>query len=259
MAVTGTATADSVDDIAGALTIGTPAVGPVSSAGVNFISVTPNVGRNAKLTAASLTRSNNAVAIITGTNLGAAPANGVANVVFDTSLSSQLVGGGGTAGTTTISILPWAIGSTTAGITTAAAANFVTYDDTNGIRPLSALAGEYAISITSGTADGQRHARCVAARLATINAATTINSLYINPSGTADTIAGAGTLTVTSGAVFLGANATTAINCPLDFGTAEGVIGYTKGEPSQIAGVISGTGGVTFYQPSTTTIPTSGR
>ena len=51
-------------------------------------------------------------AFFRGTSLGAAPAANVANVLF--AAPPTLIGGGGAAGTTNISILPWGIGNTSA-------------------------------------------------------------------------------------------------------------------------------------------------
>lgn len=71
-------------------------------------------------------------------------------------------------------------------------------------------------------------------------------------SGTlATVITGTGTLTVASGAVYLGAvNATTRIDAKLNFGNRQGVIGYGMGKSTEINGAISGSAGLILYQPA---------
>src|SRR5690606_11271191 len=113
--------------ISGALTIdGAGGVnGSGNTGGSSLVSMAASSGRNHTLSAGSLVRANGGVAFFRGTNLGGGVVgtNNVANITFDTAPTAQLVGGGGAAGTTNISILPWAVGATT---TSSAPTTFVT-------------------------------------------------------------------------------------------------------------------------------------
>jgi autotransporter-associated beta strand protein len=248
LSVNGNSGAASTDMVNGAITVD----GASGNLGINFITVTPNVNRNAQLTATTLTRVNNGVVAITGTNLGAAPANGVGNVFFTTTPpTAQLVGGGGGAGTATVSILPWAVGGTTAGTIS----SFVTYDS-NGVRPLNTATEYFDASATSfdgfNNADNVRIFNSGSTGISsTVDNSTTVNSLWLQATGGGGvTVSGAGTIHVTSGAVVLSANGTVAINTGLDFGAVQGVIGVSRGKVTQINGPISGSAGLVIYQLS---------
>lgn len=248
LTVGGNAGANNVEAITNALTID----------GVNGYSgavyVNPNASKNARLTAGSLVRANHGVALFSGTNLGAntiasATANS-GNISFATA-PTGLVGGGGAAGTTTISILPWAIGGTTSSDT---GSTFVTYTADNGIRTLN-TATEFASTLTDG-ATSSDNVRLTASTALTQT--TTINSLIVAPTA-ATTISG-GTLKITSGAVLLNpanTSVTTVISSNLDFGSAEGIIGASFNRTVQLSGSISGTGGLTFYNVSQSSPNTS--
>lgn len=97
---------------------------------VSFASVT-GYQQVAELVGSSLTRgAGRPTVLIRGTNLGSSNPGGnglgASRIFFETDPTSSLVGGGGAAGTTTISILPYAIGGTSTG----SADTFVTYDPT---------------------------------------------------------------------------------------------------------------------------------
>jgi autotransporter-associated beta strand protein len=99
-----------------------------------------------------------------------------------------LSGGGGAPGTTTVSILPWAWSTS---------GSFVTYDPTNGIRPLNIQPGtgtEYVLGLTSG-ANSFDNVRTVTAQ--TLTAATEVNSLILTSGG----LSGAFNLGLRSGAL----------------------------------------------------------
>src|SRR5262249_18699382 len=104
-----------------------------------------------------------------------------------------LVGGGGAAGSTTISILPDAVG----GLGNAAVPNsLVTYDPVRGVRPLD-LATEFAAYAGAAAADNVR----ISASAAGL-AGQTVNALvFDNSTASGFTVAGTGTLTVGSGAL----------------------------------------------------------
>ena len=248
LSATGNSTVNSAETITGAIT----SSGTFGS--YNIVSLVPNGSKNAQLTASELIRTNNGITLFRGTNLGAntiasATANN-SNISFTTDLTSSLVGGGGAAGSTTISILQGAIGGTSI---SDSGTTFVTYTEANGIRPLN-IATEFATSITDGVTSGLASKNNVllsgAGSLATINSATTINSLIFNPVTSAATIDGTGVLTITSGQILLNtANAAlgATINVGLNFGGVQGVIGSTFNRTATINGPVSGTQGLIFY------------
>ena len=244
---TGNATTTSVEN-AGALTL---------ADGVTTISVTPGTA-GSKLAFANIARQNGSVLYVNGTSLGATAGAGVATVTAGTSASGgtpTLIGGGGAAGTTTISVVPWAYGSTTANTAATATATLattlVTYDPTNGFRPLATT--EYATALGVHTTDNVR----LTAATAVAAGGVTANALLLAPSAASATLSG-GTLTVTSGAVLYSPtkSATDTISAGLNFGTAEGVITNTSG--LTVSGAISGSGGLTLNSPSASTLTISG-
>lgn len=227
LTLTGNAAAATAET-AGALTLGN---------GINTITVTPNAAQSASLNFSGITRSNNSTLFVRGTNLGAAAGAGVAQITSATS-PGTLIGGGGAAGSTNISILPWAVGNTTA--TGLNNSSFVTFDATNGLRPLATA--EYA-TLTSGESDNN-NTRLTAATA--ISAATTVNSVLVAGAGTL--LSGTGGLNITSGALMYAPSATTAgtISANVNFGGAEGVITNTASGGLTMSGVLSGSNGLTF-------------
>lgn len=123
-----------------------------------------------------------------------------------------------------ISILPYAVGASTAGNT---GNSLVTYDTVNGVRPLNTTT-EYVATFASGgsTTNNVR----LTAPLTGIDADTTINALVLDRTTTTPvtygTVAGAGTLHVASGTILAtGSGSGNAISvATLDFGSREGVI-----------------------------------
>jgi autotransporter-associated beta strand protein len=241
----GVSSANSVTTIANALTID----GSSTNGGASIITITPNGSNNTTLTANSLVREDHGVAFFRGNNLGGTlGANGVSNITFTNAPTAQLVGGGGAAGTKNISILPWAVGATTA---SGSAESFVTYD-ANGIRALAASEFEvYADGYNGAVTGSDLNSRVASGGTVTFTGDNTVNSLFVGDGATnvSTTLNGdGGVLTVVSGAVFF-QRATVSQN--LNFGSREGVIGFTQGQASTFSGGIAGTGGVTFYQPVT--------
>jgi autotransporter-associated beta strand protein len=223
------------NEVAGALTLAN---------GSSTITVSPNAAQAASLNFSSITRQNNSTLFVRGTNLGAAPGSGVAQIT-STASPGTLVGGGGAAGSTNISILPFAVGNTSAAATNSS--SFVTWNAAGGtFRPLAAA--EYS-ALTSGanTTDNTSVAAATA-----ISASTTVNSVLITGTGTL--LTGTGGLNITSGAIMYSPAATTAgtIGADINFGTAEGVISSTAGSANStgagltLSGVISGSGGLTL-------------
>lgn len=211
--------------------------------GINTFTVTPNASQQAAITIASITRQNQSTLFVRGTNLGAAPGAGVAQIV-STASPGTLIGGGGSAGSTNISILPWAVGNVGAAATLNS--SFVTRNSVDGtFRPLAA--SEFAPLTSGATTDSNTS---VAAATA-IAAPTTVNSVLVTGTGTL--LTGTGGLTITSGALLYSPASTTAgtISANINFGTAEGVITSTAGTANSftpgltLSGVISGSGGLT--------------
>jgi len=201
------------------------------SRGTTTITVTPGAGQSAGVFHGTMSRDTGAAMFVRGASLGATPGANVANVTF--AAAPALIGGGGAAGSTSISIVPWGWGSTNA----AAPANdinnsLMTYG-ANGLRPLN-TATEYAAAISAGVS--QDNIRITGAQ--TVASPSTINSLVIAGAGGID---GAGPLTITSGALLNLQNGVN-VSAPLNFGIREAMIMA----PSSItfSGVISGGGGL---------------
>ncbi|HEY1769476.1 MAG TPA: autotransporter-associated beta strand repeat-containing protein [Chthoniobacterales bacterium] len=235
IAMTGNASA-ATNEVAGSL---------ILANGVSTITVTPNAAQQASLGFSSITRQNDSTLFVRGTNLGATAGNGVAEIT-STAAPGTLVGGGGAATSQNISILPWAVGNTSA--TATANSSFVTYDPATGqFRPLAT--SEYS-TLASGEADTNN---TVVSGTTTISAATTVNSVLVTGTGTK--LSGTGGLNITSGALMYSpTSGTTAgtISANINFGSAEGVISSTGGTANSLtagltmSGVISGTGGLTL-------------
>ena len=234
--LTGNASA-ATNEVAGALTLAN---------GVSTITVNPNAAQAASLNFSSITRQNNSTLFVRGTNLGNTAGAGIAEIT-STASPGTLIGGGGAAGSTNISILPFAAGNISATATTNS--SFVTWDPTTGqFRPLNTTT-EYS-ALTSGESDTNNTS--VAAATA-ISAATTVNSVLVT--GTGALLSGTGGLNITSGALMYSPTSTTTagtISANINFGGAEGVISSTGGAANSLSagltvgGVITGTNGVTL-------------
>ena len=152
--------------------------------GVTDINLIPGTA-GSSLTTSGITRQNGATLFVRGTNLGAAPGAGNATILSTT--APALVGGGGAAGSTTISIVPWALGNllaTTANnVTVDTSCTQVTYDPTAGFRPLAA--SEYATTLGANATD---NVRLTASTTAT--AGVTANALLFAPSTTSQGLSG---------------------------------------------------------------------
>jgi fibronectin-binding autotransporter adhesin len=99
--------------------------------------------------------------------------------------AAALVGGGGADGTTTVSIIPWA--------TSFGNNSFLTYNATNGLRPLDTTL-EYSSSIVAGPTVNVRTVAATA-----LVGPTTVNSLFQGT--TSGNVTGNFDLTITSGAL----------------------------------------------------------
>jgi fibronectin-binding autotransporter adhesin len=205
----GNGTSDS-SEILGQLTI--TGQGSISAIGASSIAQTST------LTFAGLTRNANGTLFITATNLGSNTGAGESIIRFTADPGGAL-GGGGAAGTSRRSILPYAFtsfgGMTT---TTLATANifggFVTWDPgTLRIVPLN-HSSEYASSLSvTGTTPSNTNVRLASSTaqpnansIAGLTAPTTVNSLLLDTNTAASnrigvSVAGPGTLTVSGGAI----------------------------------------------------------
>jgi len=226
----------------------TESVGVIRSQGYSTVNVNANALQLGIVTGAGFERVNRGVTLLSGTGIGGIQGtNGVGTLVFtdNSGYVSNIVGGAGAAGTSTISINPAFIA--TAG-TGAINSTWTTYD--GGVRPLS-LTTEYAAVIADGTSSSDNVRLTTAS---TINSATTINSLILSnvttPSIVYGAVSGSGTLNITSGgimsAVSTGTPPTLSVS-NLNFGTREAVINVTSGgtSPFTISSSITGSGGLT--------------
>lgn len=245
--------ADSTETIAG------PIIVDGSTGGASFISLNGGSGHTELLTATALEREPWVPVSISGATLGAADGSGaVARFLLDT--PPALVGGGGAAGSTEISIVPGAIGAKAyrGGGNGDYTLTFLTYDSQTGFRPLeldTEFVQEDAFPVGQTTA---ANVRVAYGATVDVSAETTINALLVqgrDAKGTNTYVNGTGPLHVTSGQVIIGYHRNSApyVNVPLDFGSATGFIEYPQGKGSYMNGAISGTGGVVFYQASTAT------
>ena len=210
--------------------------GQLSGRGSVFVTMNAGTAGNTGTTLQldGLTRLDRAQFLFRGNaaTFGSALGANVANLLFDA--APTLVGGAGGAGTSTIPIIPFAVGGIATGST---GTDFVTYGAANGVRPLAA--GEYATTITSGatTLDNVKLAAAQA-----ITAPTSINALATT-TGTPFT-GSTSTLTITSGATLVN---TTAATIPaamtLAYGGAEAVI--HNNVTFTVDGILSGTNGLT--------------
>lgn len=233
-------TGASTTENAGALTL---------ASGSTLLSATSATGQQSTLNFSSITRNNNATMVVRGNNLGAAAASGVSQITSAAS-PGTLIGGGGAAGSTNISILPWAIGNTAIALTNS---SFVTWDSgTGAFRPLATT--EYT-TLASGltTTDNTRVTAATA-----ISAPTTVNSVVLAGTGA---LSGTGGLNITSGAFLFStgtASGAGTVSANLNFGGAEGIITNANSGALTVSGVISGSNGLTLTSPGTGAIALTG-
>ena len=179
---------------------------------------------------------------------GMTGAMGVAEkLIFASGMASHLKGGGGPAGSKSVSIVPWITLGT---IYHPGQGQFVTYDSVNGVRCLAAT--EYY----SGTVLGCPPDSNVSGGKLNlgVNQTQTINS-YTTEGWDNHDIGPGSTLRISSGAIRFGSgpasigNGKPADAGTIDFGPAEGIIwtGFdTPYGPHTIGSVIAGSGGLTM-------------
>ncbi len=226
--VTGAAAGNTSDAITNALTLGS---------GSSVVTVTPNAATNAQLQAASLLRNVAGGVLFRGANLGnntlASTTANTGNINFTN--APTLVGGSGSAGSTTVSILPYAIGdNAVAGTGT----DLVTYD-ANGVRRLAS--SEYLTTLAAGNATLDNVKLTTA--LTGINSATTANALVLGTGGSLD---GSDLLSLNSGAIVALDNTSIGNTTPgsLALGGAEGCVTVITGKTLTIGSALSGTNGL---------------
>ena len=202
-----------------------------------------------ELVAAELVRNNGATAFLRGlSNTSTGPALRVTG-----DYSGQLIGGGGSAGSTNVSILPYVIGNTATN-SFVNGNTFVTVGADGRFRSLD-LDTEYQSDIAlAGPTDNVRLAPTAggaANPLVLPSGPRTVNSLIVSLQagfGNALTVVGDAPLTVASGAVAVTPTSTlnsTTFDVPLDFGAAEGVLHNTSGITVAFLQPLSGSGGLT--------------
>lgn len=210
----------------------TETVGVVYGGGTAFVQVRTGTNQSAMLTLGGLERLLGGVFLLRGSNLGAAEPGtpDTANLrLTDSAAASvvaQLVGGGGPAGTPTVSILPWAAAHNTIGGT---GNSLTTYDPVRGFRPLD-LETEYVASLVNDTVSAE-NVRLTNA-VTDLDGVTEINALVLDriASGVAPgSLSGKGTLRLGAGTLWnVGASGPagtgTVSVAALDFGGREGVI-----------------------------------
>lgn len=197
--------------------------GQVTLTGASTIALAPLGGSTVRLNVAGFERPERGTLVVTG--LGA---SGAGTGQLFSSAQPALVGGGGAAGATNISIVPYAVSGTT---------SFVTYTAAGDVRALD-ISTEYATTLTAGA---DRNVRLSSGMLAS---AATVNSLWLESN---TDLGGGGTLSIASGAVT--AEYRTSLHPNLAFGAVEGVITVASSLPAAegltIHGNISGSNGVT--------------
>ncbi|MBC8107742.1 MAG: autotransporter-associated beta strand repeat-containing protein [Anaerolineae bacterium] len=200
--------------------------------GITTIGTTPNAAAGATLTFAEAQRSLGGAAFFRANSMGATPGANVGNVYF-TAAPTLSASGGGAAGSTQLSIIPWAYGADNSGsASTNAGASLVTYA-ANGVRALATA--EYLTDFSASTAnDNVRVASAV-----NVAGASNANAVLLTTGGS---ITGSGVLTLGSG-VFLNTIPNATVSAGLNFGANEGIL-HT---PNSItfSGQFTGTAGLT--------------
>jgi autotransporter-associated beta strand protein len=193
-----------------------------------------------------LVRNNNGTLLVVAAALGNPDGQNFTRVLAAN--APALLGGGGGANATNISIIPWAYHDTDPnGTLNPSTETFLTYSPGVGLRPLGT--NEFVTGL-AGAANGHLDNVRITATSDSISSDLTINALRYGTTldGTI-TLNNGAKLTVNSGAILSTASTPTGkltiTGGELAFGTAEGVIHTVVGSSVTINGVISGTGGLT--------------
>ena len=224
--LTNSAPADLDERFSGALTL---------APGLGEISCSPLPLYGTRLSFSGLEReAGGGVLFAHGNNIGenTFPAANVANILFDT--PPLIFGGGGAYGSTTMSIIPYALCNDS---NTGGPENFATYEAGYGLRQVTS----YGSAIASGSvSDTNVHLTSTA----TIGAPATINALKLGSNGKVE---GPGELTIGSGAILVVANSSIGASTPgtLAFGGREGIVSMDSTRTLSIGSMVTGTKGLT--------------
>ncbi|XHR27122.1 MAG: autotransporter-associated beta strand repeat-containing protein [Chthoniobacteraceae bacterium] len=176
--------------------IGTLQLNSGGITGVTNINLVANTTGTTALTIANISRGVGSTVVVSGSNLGKGTGAGYANLYLTTPSSTDTYGGGGAAGSTTISIASYILGQDTA-LTGDDQYGFVTVSSaatSNGMRLLSS--SEYASTITGGTS--VLNNVNLTSTISGLSGNTTINSLRLASGGG---VTNSGTLVLNSGAI----------------------------------------------------------
>ena len=149
---------------------------------------------------------------------------------------------GGSAGTTSCAIVPWA---------RIAETGFAVYDAANGFRALSADTERRTISEAfEGELETEGENVYIAPGISKVEFTgqrTVVNSLATGYATVAqEVVATNGTLVVTSGAIMLDSNQRVYLRANLDFGGRRGYFTNRPGKYSELHGSVAGSSGITF-------------
>jgi fibronectin-binding autotransporter adhesin len=212
--------------------------------GANVLNIQPNGGGSSTIGSSAMYRNTvsnrvNGTLLLTGAGFGATPGAGVSTFVAGTSGTGwNQFGGGGAAGSTNVSVVPFVLiqdstqaGNAQYGLVTGLGAS-------NGLRLLSA--SEYSSSIVDGADTAATLRNVNLTGNSTVNgSATTVNAVRLDSGGQ---VSGSATLTVNSGEILaLPGNKGIATN--LNFGSQEAVF-QTLGNLT-VSGNVTGSGGLT--------------
>jgi fibronectin-binding autotransporter adhesin len=197
-----------------------------TNSGHNIFTLNPVSGGQMEVTTGSLIRSNKGTLLFRGTGFGLAAAADTARLIVTTApTGTSFIGGGGAAGSTNISIIPWGVGNGTS--VTGSGESFVTVDPATGIRPLAV--GEYATSIAVGVISDEN---VLLSGATGVNFRAGVNALRMD-TGSSLTLQNGRVFEITSGA-FLDSSAAgvTISGGTLEFGTNEAIFYLAGASPA---------------------------
>ncbi len=200
-----------------------------------------NAGSSGTTLNAALSRSAGTTAFAKGGSLGgAAPTQ---KILFTNAQSAFLKGGGGAAGTPTVSIYPFMVADGTNAFA-GSSSNFATYD-ANGIRALNTTTEYTTLALGGATSN------VVVGTNLSIPSDKTINALRITGgAGNINDGVNARILTIASGAVAFANDGnnigtSTGPSGTLNFGTSEGIIFSIATHTNTVRSVLAGSAGLT--------------
>ncbi|MBP6931266.1 MAG: autotransporter-associated beta strand repeat-containing protein, partial [Candidatus Pacebacteria bacterium] len=218
-----------------------------STTGHNIVTVTPGSGGSTIMRFGSLSRSAGSSLLFRGTNLGSTPASGVSTIMFTS--APTVVGAGGSAGTSTASIIKGVFGDNSL---SGSGSDMVVYNlgNTNGIRLLNSagFSGEYAFTLATNA--NVKLSGNVAASTASINSLISNGYDITNASATITMASAslAGNILINSTNNIAGSNTTIGITTfELNIlSTASSTISAVIGTAAAGSLAVSGPGNVTL-------------